>query len=121
MRKLFLLILLSGMSQLMIAQDTLLLISGRKIIVSSVDLTGNTIAYRSGSKLKKINPERVFSIKYKSGEERIIYGPDSLDPLDFKVDEMKNFIHGELDARSLYKNHLIPITGVVIGGGSALL
>ena len=124
MRKLFFLFLLAGFCQSIAAQDTLLLITGRKIVVSSVDLSGNTIASRkleTGSKLKTIDPERVFSITYKDGTERIIYLPDSLDPIDFKVDEMRNFIHGELDACELYKNTPIKVVGFLVGGGSAML
>ena len=107
-----------------IAQDTLLLISGRKIIVSSVDLRDNTISYRNfkdGSKLKTIDPFRVFSIIYRDGNERIIYLPDTLDPLDFKVDEMRNFIKGVQDAQDLYKNTFLKVTGTGIGAGFGLL
>lgn len=106
------------------AQDTLLLITGRKIIVSSVDLHDNTIAYRNikdGSKLKTIEPERVFSIIYRDGNEHIVYLPDTLDPLDFKVDEMRNFIKGEQDAQKLYKNTFIKVAGVSIGAGCGIL
>lgn len=106
------------------AQDTLVLISGRKIVVSSVDLKDNTIAYRnikSGSKLKTIDPGRVFSVIYRDGKERIIFETDSLDPIDFKVEEMRNFIKGEQDALKFYNNTLIKIAGVGIGGGFGLL
>ena len=105
-----------------IAQDTLLLITGRQIVVSSVDLSDNTIAYRNikdKSKLKTIDPGRVFSVIYKVGNERIIYQPDSLDPLEFKVDEMRNFIKGEQDASKLYKNNFIKAAGIGIGAGFA--
>ncbi len=106
------------------AQDTLLLITGRKIIVSSIDLRDNTIAYRTsekGSKLKTIDPYRVFSIIYRDGNERIVYQPDSLDPLDFKVDEMRNFIKGEQDAQKFYKNTVLKVAGVGIGAGFGML
>jgi hypothetical protein len=124
MRKLFFSLLFIGLCQSIAAQDTLLLITGKKIVVSSVDLSGNTIAYRkmeAGSKLKTIDPERVFSITYRDGNERIIYMPDSLDPIDFKVEEMRNFIRGEQDARELYKNTPIKVAGVAVGAGSAML
>ncbi len=107
-----------------LAQDTLLLISGRKIIVSSVDLRDNTISYRNmkdGSKLKTIDPFRVFSIIYRDGNERIVYFPDTLDPLDFKVDEMRNFIKGVQDAQDLYKNTFLKAAGIGIGAGFGML
>jgi hypothetical protein len=85
-------------------------------------LSGNTIAYKSlSNKLKTIDPERVFSIVYKDGNEKIVYEPDSLDPLEFKVDEMRDFIKGEQDARVFYKNNAIKAGGVVVGAGFALL
>jgi hypothetical protein len=123
MRKFFFTLFFIYFCQAVSAQDTLLLISGRKIVVSTIDLSGNTIAYRTPekNKLKTIDPYRVFSIIYKDGQERIIYQPDSLDPIDFKVDEMRNFIKGEQDARSLYKNNSIKIIGVGLGAGSAFL
>ena len=110
--------------QTVAAQDTLLLINGRKIIVSTVDLHDYTIAYRSiktGSKLKTIDPGRVFSVIYKDGNERLIYQPDSLDPIDFKVDEMRDFIKGQQDGRKLYHNSLIKVAGIGIGAGCGLL
>ena len=110
--------------ELVTAQDTLLLISGRKIVVTTVDLHDNTIAYRSVKKpavLKTIEPDRVFSVIYRDGNERIVYIPDSLDPLDFKVEEMRTFIYGVQDAQRLYRNNFIKIAGVGIGGGFALL
>jgi hypothetical protein len=124
MRKFFFTLLIICFCQWVSAQDTILLTTGRKIIVSSIDLSDNTIAYRKidkKDKLKTIEPYRVFSILYKDGTERIIYQPDSLDPLDFKVEDMRNYIKGMQDAQSLYKNNYIKITGAVIGAGSALL
>src|SRR6476620_3041164 len=89
------------------AQDTLMLINGKTIIAKSVDLKDYSIAYRTNNakgKLITIHTERVFSIKYKDGTEKIIYVPDTLDPLEFKVEEMHAFIKGEQDARKIYHN-----------------
>ena len=68
------------------AQDTLVLITGKIIPVKSVDLSDYTITYRTidGTKLKTIDPARVFSIKYANGAERVIFQTDSLDPIDFR-------------------------------------
>jgi hypothetical protein len=102
------------------SQDTLLLLSGKKIVVSSVDLHDNTIAYKTIKKpvLKTIDPDRVFSVIYKDGTERIVYRTDSLDPLDFKVEEMRSFISGVQDAKHLYRNKFFMISGFVVGIGS---
>jgi hypothetical protein len=123
MHKFFSLLLLSFLFFTAAGQDTLILLSGRKLIVKSVDLKDYTIAYRKPgekSKLSKIDPEKVFSIKYRDGNERIIYMPDTLDPLDFKVEEMRNFIYGEQDAKMVYKTGLVKASGFVVGAGSAL-
>jgi len=124
MQKFFFIVFFICFCQSVTAQDTLLLISGRKIIVSTIDLHDNTIAYRridKKDKVKTIDPYRVFSVIYRDGTERIIYEPDSLDPIDFKVEEMRTFIKGEQDAMSLYKNDFIKYAGVGIGAGCAFL
>lgn len=120
MRNFFFLFIFIGLYEISFAQDTILLITGRQIIVSSVDLHDNTIAYRKGDKLKTIDPDRVFSIIYKDGSERIIYQSDSLDPLDFHVDSMRSFIHGEQDAKALYRNNVVKIAGLGVGAVSGL-
>jgi hypothetical protein len=124
MRSVLFTVILFYFCQNVSAQDTLLLINGKRIIVSSVDLHDYTIAYRpqdNSKKLKTIDPNRLFSILYRDGKERIVYQPDSLDPLDFKVEEMRTFIHGEEDARILYKNTTVKAFGVAVGAGSAFL
>jgi hypothetical protein len=63
----------------------------------------------------------VFSIIYKEGNERVVFSPDTLDPLDFKVEEMRSFIRGEQDAQLLYKNNLVRVIGLGVGAGSGLL
>lgn len=122
LKKNYLVAALIFVSHFAMAQDTLLLISGRKIVVKSFDVSENGIAYRKnepGSKVKSIDPANVFSIITKDGQERIIYQPDSLDPLDFKAEEMRSFIHGTQDARMFYKNNLLKGLGFVVGGGAA--
>ena len=72
---LFLLLIFIGFSRLASAQDTLVLINGKTIIARSVDLKDYTIAYRkfdTGSKLKKIDPERVFSIKFQKSFKKLL-------------------------------------------------
>ena len=87
------------------AQDTLILINGKVIPVLNTDLQEYRIAYRKipdgytkeydsqgtpegslkkkKSRLRTMDPERVFAIKYRDGTESIIYRPDSLDYLEF--------------------------------------
>ncbi len=126
------------------AQDTLVLMNGRTIAVMTVDLLEYRIAYRkipkdSGSKttdsqtvsekpskkkkpkIKTMDPERVFSIQYRDGSERIMYMPDSLDPLEFSQEEMRMFIKGEQDATKYYKNNLNKGIGFGLGVGAGFL
>ncbi len=100
------------------AQDTLILISGKIIVVKAVDLKDYTIAYRpieKDAKLRTIDPEKVFSIKYRDGSERVIYRSDSLDPIDFSVNDMRLFIKGEQDAREFFRNRPIQVLGFASG------
>ena len=73
------------------------------------------------SKLKTIDPERIFSIRYRDGSERVIYTTDSLDPVDFKPEEMRMFIKGEQDADKYFKSNLNKGAAFVIGAGGGLL
>lgn len=109
-------------SNLCNAQDTLVLITGKIIPVKSVDLSDYTITYRTldGTKLKNIDPARIFSIKYANGAERVIFQTDSLDPIDFSEDEMRRFIKGEQDARQFYRNNTVRYTSILVGGISSL-
>jgi hypothetical protein len=104
-----------------LAQDTLLLINGRQLIVKSVDLKDFTIAYRTLDKnrLRTIDPYRVFSISYADGTERVIYQSDSLDPVDFTPDQMRMFIRGEQDADRYYRNTPNKAAAFLIGGGAS--
>ena len=106
------------------ARDTIVLINGKSIPVKSSDLKDYSIFYRKptpNTKLKTIDPERVFSIRYKDGNERVIYYSDTLDPVDFKPEEMRMFIKGEQDADKYYKNNFNKGTAFVLGAGGGLL
>jgi len=96
----------------------LLLINGKTIPFKLIESNGYDLVYRTPdpkNKLKKIDPERVFSIKYVDGSERIIFQRDTLDPLEFTVEEMRLFIKGEQDADRLYHNNLNKIGGFAAG------
>ncbi|HNQ60870.1 MAG TPA: hypothetical protein PKJ62_00625 [Bacteroidia bacterium] len=142
-RKLLLLSVAMIFSLEVFSQDSLILISGRVIPVQSVDLQEFRIAYRKlpkeslkakpsqtgsedagkkkKSRLKTIDPYRVFSVKYSDGTEKIIYKPDSLDPLEFSQEQMRIFIKGEQDAAKYYKNNLNKGIGLGLGMASGLL
>ncbi len=124
-------------------QDTLVLLSGRVIPVLSVDFQEYRVAYRKLPKVSKeisnqqttdngtikkkktrfrtMDPLRIFSVKYSDGTERVIYQPDSLDPMEFTQDQMRLFIKGEQDADMYYKNHFNKGLGFSLGAGAGLL
>src|SRR6187401_1849194 len=97
---------------------TLLLINGKTIPFKLIESNGYDLVYRTPApknKLKKIDPERVFSIQYIDGSERVIFQRDTLDPLEFTVEEMRLFIKGEQDADRLYHNNLNKVGGFAAG------
>ena len=104
------------------AQDTLVLLSGKTIAVKNVELGGYYLSYhtlKENSKEKHMSLDNVFSIKYASKSERIIYEPDSLEPDDYNIDQMKMYIRGEQDAIKYYKNNLNKVGAFLFGGASA--
>ncbi len=105
------------------AQDKILLINGNVLDVKNVELKDNTISFQSMNKekRKKINPERVFSVQYADGTERIVFTSDPLDPNDFKPEEMRMFIKGEQDANLYYHNIGNKIGAGIVGASAGLL
>ena len=110
-------------STLSMAQDRIILINGSVLDVKNVELKDNRVSFQSmkKEKRKKINPDRVFSIQYADGSEKVIFTSDPLDPNDFKPEEMRMFIKGEQDANMYYHNTGTKIASAVVGAGSGLL
>ena len=97
---------------------TLLLINGKTIPFKLIESNGYDLVYRTPdpkNKIKKIDPERVFSIQYINGTERVVFQRDTLDPLEFTEEEMRMFIKGEQDADRLYHNNLNKVGGFAAG------
>jgi hypothetical protein len=104
------------------AQDKIILLSGKVITAKSVALDGYTIAYRpvgEKTKLKKVDPEGVFSVQYADGSEKIIFIRDMTDSLEYSVEQMRMFIKGEQDAALYYKNNLNKGEGFLFGVGAS--
>jgi len=129
MKKLIVCILFFLVTGGVIAQEnnqsgSLLLINGKMIPFKLIESNGFDLVYRTPdpkNKLKKIDPERVFSIRYMDGTERVIFQRDTLDPLEFSEEEMRMFIKGEQDATKLYHNNVNKVVGFVAGFGSSYL
>lgn len=110
------------------AQDTLILISGKTMVVKSVEISEYLITYQSldsvepgkTPKIRKMDPERVFAVHFADGHEHVVFETDTLDPQDFKVEEMRRFIKGEQDAREFYHNRSPKYLGLAVGASSAV-
>jgi hypothetical protein len=118
---LLLFVCVSGMN--VMAQDTLNLLNGKKLVVKSIELSGNRISYRlldKPDKIRHADPENVFSVSYRDGSERVVYRKDSLDPLEMSENDMRMFVYGEQDARKFYRNYEIHGFGFAAGVASGL-
>ncbi|MBP6334022.1 MAG: hypothetical protein KA444_01020 [Bacteroidia bacterium] len=143
-QKLILLFAIFLLSKQAFAQDTLIMFNGRIIPAASVEFQEDKIRYQKlctenpskpadnqGSqdgkqdkkkvKLKSMDAERVFSIKYRDGSERVLYTPDTTGLLEFNIEEMRLFILGEQDATKYYKNNLNKGIGFGLGAAAGFL
>ena len=123
---LYLIVLLTGI--VCQAQDTIILITGRTFIVKSVEIGEYSIAYQkidkkdpsAKTRVRNIDPERVFAVHFKNGTEKVVFQTDTFDTADFTVEEMRKFIKGEQDAREFYHNQSPKILGLAVGAGSSI-
>jgi len=67
-----------------------------------------------------VEGERIFSIKFASGKEKIYYKQDSVFENYFTVDETRLFIKGEQDAAK-YKCRFSTISSFAVGAASGLV
>jgi hypothetical protein len=104
-------------------QDKILLMNGKILNVKNISLKGYTVAYRTSdkNKLKQIDTERIFSIQYADETERVVFSPNSADPLEYTVDQMRMYVKGEQDATLYYKNNWNKVFGFAAGVGSSFL
>ncbi|MEN8120808.1 MAG: hypothetical protein ABFS35_10700 [Bacteroidota bacterium] len=104
------------------AQNTLLLVTGKKIEIGEFKVGDSLfLAYKNKKgKIRSANLQDVFSVKKKNGEETIFYIPDSTDNETFTINQMRDFVNGAYDARTNYKTPWVTTGGFVVGGGSAV-
>jgi hypothetical protein len=104
--------------------DTLFFMNGDFLSVKVLD-TANFMVhfkYTRKNKLKdlSVERERLYSIKFGTGEERLYYYYDTLVGNYFTVEETHKFIYGEHDALKGYKPRLDFIGGFLVGTASAV-
>ncbi len=121
MNKLFyLLIVLFSFSSFAKSQNTMLLVTGKKLDIGEFKLNkGDYISYKNQKgKLKSIAKQDVFSINSNTGKETLIYTPDLSDTSAFTIPQMRDYVTGAYDARSSYKTPWLTSAGFIIGGSS---
>ena len=105
------------------AQDTIVMLNGKRINGTVLEIQETSIKYRIGTnlndKVRSIKSDRVFAINKSNGEEKIIFKPDTLDEPDFNVSQLRLFIKGEQAAQAGYHNTLNKAAAFAVGVGSS--
>lgn len=102
------------------AQKTLLLNSGKRIKVQDIQIIDSTgiVFYKTmKGKTKWYRIEDVFSWTREDSVEVIIYDPACKDAC-FRVEEMRDYIHGLADGKENYKSIIPAATGFLVGAGA---
>lgn len=105
--------------------DTLFFLNGEIRAVKIVDTVYHLIRFLPEKRKKKprvldVEKDRVFSLKFSNGQERIIYFHDSAIGNVFTVLEAKMFMLGEREADLNYRNKWPFIIGFLAGAGSPI-
>lgn len=121
MNKLFyLLIVLFSFSSFAKSQNTIFLVTGKKLAIGDFKMNkSDYISYKNKKgKIKSIPKEDVFSISSSTGNEILVYTPDLSDSSSFTIAQMRDYVRGAYDARTNYKTPWIGFAGFMVGGGS---
>jgi hypothetical protein len=108
-----------------VAQEMLMLMSGKKIPSKNVKLEDNIISYqhelKNPDRHRKISADRVFAIVMPDGGERVLYKPDSMSQDEPTVEEVRHFVLGQQDALQYFKTAPVSISATALGVSSAFL
>lgn len=106
-------------------QDSLFLMNGDILTTQILDTLPETVYCLHPKPTKKdperkllLDRERIFSIRYANGKERVFYTHDTMAGNFFTVPEMRNFVNGEQDADKYHRSRLEFWLGFGIGLGS---
>lgn len=88
--------------------DTVYLLSGKTVagvVKDSTDEELKILIPKKGGEFKAdyVDMDLVYSVKYRNGEERILYRQDTLFGNYFTPREIRYFMYGEQDARARYR------------------
>ena len=119
-KSLLIFFILFGITNILLAQDTIQLLSGRQIYCRktySNDL--DVCYYKKSHKLKKINKDKVYSYTDSTKTTYVLYTRDTLQGFYLTKEQMKFFIFGEQHAmkecRTFFPNVISFITGAGAG------
>lgn len=121
--KIFMFFILLVFSDIMLAQDTLIFINGRRIPATNVKLSDSQILFNplnKPQKLKKAEAYNIFSIKHPNGDETLIYMQDTLTD-DLTIDQMRMFVKGQQDAMEYFNPTAVTVASIVVGAASGPL
>ena len=106
--------------------DTIFFLNGETRAVKVVDTVYHLIRFLPEKKKKKprvldVEKDRVFSLKFSDGQERLVYFHDSTIGNVFTVLEAKMFMLGEREAEKNYRNKWPYMIGFSVGVASPIV
>jgi hypothetical protein len=107
-------------------KDTIFFLNGEIRAVKVIDTVSHLVRFLSEKKRRKpkvleVEKDRLFSIKFSDGTERILYFHDSALGNVFTVIEAKMFMLGEQEAGKSYRNIMPAVIGFAVGAVSPVL
>jgi len=108
-------LLVPCLPKISIAQDTLYLFTGDKVIANKINTSDSIyLSYTSAkNKLKQISKSDIFEIMYANGSQTYLYAPEN--ELEFTINEMHMYLKGKTDANQNYKNKAAFYGGLSVG------
>lgn len=106
----------------LMARDTIWLMNGERLVNTVIDTSfTNGVRFTSGKKNKQlvIESEKVFSVKFSNGMEKINYTQDTAIGNDYSVEDARLFIIGEQNSIKNFKSPMTFIGSLALGGASA--
>ncbi|MBN2682047.1 MAG: hypothetical protein JXR58_06030 [Bacteroidales bacterium] len=98
--------------------NTVWLINGKKLTISSYKFVenGNYLAYeKKPGKVKELDRMEIFSITDSKGKEEVFFNPDTLDDRYYTVENMRSFVTGGYDGYAKTKARLSFFSGFLLG------
>ena len=119
-KTLYLVFVLFALANIAKSQNTMLLVTGKKLNIGDFKLNkSDYISYKNQKgKIKSIARQDVFSIRSSNDKETLVYSPDLSDTAAFTIDQMRDYVAGAYDARTNYKTPWLTGSGFILGGGS---